>query len=135
MQITSFEDLIKEAEEIQAYLDSEIPTELEAMQIYGSEVSVYISRTGQMVADAGAHKDAKMSSAIMDQLSQMGSRAGLPASTLNKLIDANCKEETRLLKWCERLNRSATHRVDWVRSLVSKEKERLRLEANGNFGN
>jgi hypothetical protein len=48
-------------------------------------------------------------------------------------VKANCETENFLYNWCERLNRSATHQLDWLRSLVSKEKEEMRL--SGGFNN
>ena len=132
MQITPFEDLLREAEAIQDIIEQPVPEEIEAIVNWGNELLGYIARTGKMKADARYHLDKKKKSAIMDTLREIGKNA-MPASTLNDLIKANCENENYLYEWCERLNRSATHQLDWLRSLVSKEKEQMRL--NGGFNN
>jgi hypothetical protein len=132
MQITPFEDLLGEAEAIQDFLEEPILDEIEAVVSRGDELLGYIARTGKMKADAKYHLDNKMKSAIMDTVRVMGKNL-MPASTLNELVKANCETENFLYNWCERLNRSATHQLDWLRSLVSKEKEEMRL--SGGFNN
>jgi len=132
MQITPFEDLLSEAEAIQDIIEQPVPEEIEAIVNWGNELLGYIARTGKMKADARYHLDKKKISAIMDTLREIGKNA-MPASTLNDLIKTNCENENYLYEWCERLNRSATHQLDWLRSLVSKEKEQMRL--NGGFNN
>ena len=130
-QITSFEDLLSEAEAIQEFLEEETPNEISLVLMRGNELLAYLARTGKMKADAKYWKEQKMKSAIMATVKDLGKDL-MPASTLNKLIDANCEKEIRLLEWCDRLNRTATHQIDWLRSVVSKEKEELRLSQGFN---
>ncbi len=132
MKITPFEDLLTEAEAIQDMLEQPIPEEIEGIVSWGDELLGYIARTGKMKADAKCHLDRRMKSSIMDTVREMGKDA-MPASTLNELVKANCETENYLYQWCERLNRTAIHQLDWLRSLVSKEKEQMRL--NGGFNN
>ena len=131
-QITPFEDLLSEAEAIQEFLEEETPSEISLVLMRGNELLAYIARTGKMKADAKYWKEKKTKSAIMDTVKELGKDL-MPASTLNKLIDANCEKESMLLEWCDRLNRTATHQVDWLRSVLSKEKEEMRL--SGGFNN
>lgn len=132
MQITSFNDLLSEAEAIQEFLEEPTPTEIEGIVARGDELLAYIARTGKMKADAKYWKDKKKKSAIMETVREMGKKS-MPASTLNELIEATCEVENMLYEWCDRLNRTATHQLDWLRSLVSKEKEQMRL--SGGFNN
>jgi len=132
MQITPFEDLLSEAQAIQDMLEQPIPTEIEGIINWGDELLGYIARTGKMKADAQYHLEKKKRSAIMDTVKEMG-KDTMPASTLNDLIKSMCETENYLFLWCDRLNRSATHQLDWLRSLVSKEKEQMRL--SGGFNN
>lgn len=129
--ITPFEDLLSEAEAIQEFLEEETPSEISLVLMRGNELLAYIARTGKMKADAKYWKEKKTKSAIMDTVKELGKDL-MPASTLNKLIDANCEKESMLLEWCDRLNRTATHQVDWLRSVLSKEKEELRLSQGFN---
>jgi hypothetical protein len=131
IMITPFEDLLSEAEAIQEFLEEETPSEISLVLMRGNELLAYIARTGKMKADARYWKEAKTKSAIMETVRQLGKDL-MPASTLNKLIEANCEKEVMLLEWCDRLNRTATHQVDWLRSVVSKEKEELRLSQGFN---
>lgn len=131
MNITPFEDLFGEAEAIQEFLEEPTPDEIEAIVDRGNELLGYISRTGKMKADAKYYLDKKMKSAIMDQVRELA-KTQMPASTLNDLIKANCERENFLFNWCDRLNRTATHQLDWLRSLVSKEKEEMRLSQGFN---
>lgn len=126
MQITTIESLLSEAEAIQEFLEYETPTELEAVVERGNELLAYIARSGKMKADAKYWEQVKVKSATMETLRTMGQDL-MPASTLNNLIKANCEIEILLVEWCDRLNRTATHQLDWLRSVVSKEKEAMRL--------
>lgn len=124
--ISSIDALRKEAKEIQAFLD--ITTGDDPVEIVerGNDLSVYISRTGKMLADAKMHLDIKRKCAIMEKLRGIGLKIDIPATTLNDLIRASCEEENYLVNWIERLNRTATHQLDWCRTLISKLKEEMK---------
>lgn len=124
--ITSRENLLKEAEKIQAFLDITCGDDPEEIVNRGNDLSVYISRTGKMLADAKAHLDAKKKSAIMEQLRGVGLKLNISATTLNDLIRSTCEDENYLVTWIERLNRTATHQLDWCRTLISKLKEEMK---------
>jgi hypothetical protein len=49
----------------------------------------------------------------------------------NSLIDSLCKDEQYLVDWLERLNRAVTHQQEAMRSLLSYEKENLRISKTG----
>jgi hypothetical protein len=83
-----------------------------------------------MLADAKYHKDQKLKTAVFQTLRDTAKLAGLSITTINKLIDANCETENYLMNWIERMNRTATHQIDWCRTLISKAKEEMRLSGN-----
>ncbi len=127
MNIASFEQLEEEAKSIQNFLDitiSEDPTEATQR---GNDLAVYISRTGKMLADAKYHKDKRMKGTSMTKIKELGREIDIPASTLNELIKSSCYLENYLVNWIERINRTATHQLDWCRTLISKAKEEMRL--------
>lgn len=127
MNIATIDQLKDEAREIQNFLDittGDDPTEVTHR---GNDLAVYISRTGKMLADAKIHKDRRFRSEVMQQLKQSARSLELPASVLNDLIKASCENENYLVNWIERLNRTATHQLDWCRTLISKAKEEMRL--------
>ena len=127
MNITPIEDLEREVEDIDTYL-SEIPPDNPDLVVErGNELSVFIARTGKMLADAKYHQDTALAESIVYNL---GKQAGCPASILKQLVDASCKRENYLVNSIERLNRAATHQLDWLRTVVSKAKEDMRF-SNG----
>lgn len=124
--ITSLEELEKEAIEIEKILEGDIPDDINVIVGVGSQLSVFIARTGKMVADAKYHKDEALKSSIIQTLKDSAAMAGLSITTINKLIDANCTVPNYMVTWCDRLNRTATHQLEWCRTLVSKAKEEMR---------
>jgi len=128
--ITSTENLLKEAAEIQSFLDITCSEQVEEAIERGNILSSYIARSGKMKADAEYHRDALMQSEILSLLKDTA-KSRLPATTVNKLLDSACKEANYLATWCDRLNRSATHQLGFVRSLLSYEKEQLKLRETG----
>jgi hypothetical protein len=119
--IASPQELAREAAIIQAVLDTTPSDEIEEIVDRGNDLIVYIARTGKMRADAEYHRDELLKSEIMKVVVE--EVAGkLPATTVNKLLDAVCKEANYLCTWIERLNRTSTHQLDWCRTLISKAK-------------
>ena len=123
--IQSVEALLTEAKDIQSFLDITCSEQVEEVIERGSALSVYIARTGKMLADAEYHRDAMLQSEVINLLKDV-SKKELPPLTVNKFIAAACKDANYLATWFNRLNRTATHQLDWCRTLVSKAKEELR---------
>lgn len=131
MIITSFINLVSEAEEIQEYTDtvpSDNPDEIiERIKRLG----VYISRTGVMLADAKYHLSDKRKLDVMKVIEDILLEAKVSAKVQNALIDSLCKEEQRLVDQIERLNRTCTHQQEAMRSILSFERENLRISKTG----
>jgi hypothetical protein len=127
--ITPPEDLKSESLKIQEFLEITCSEQAEEVVQRGNDLAVYIARTGKMLADAKHFQDQRKKDSIMIQLKEIGKGAKIPASTLNDLINASCKEENYLVTWIDRLNRSATHQMDWCRTLVSKAKEEMKISS------
>ena len=127
--ISTLCDLEKEAIEIDAFLNITSSDEMNEVVERGNDLAVYISRTGKMLADSKYWKDQKLKSSVFKTLQETAKMAGLSVTTINKLIDANCETENYMVNWIERLNRAATHQLDWLRTLVSKAKEEMRTSS------
>ena len=130
--ITPLELLKEEAQHIQAFLEI-TPSEdgNEAVE-RGNELIVHIARTGKMLADAKYHLNSKKKSDVMDTLRNVAKET--PHATtkaVNLLVESVCREEQFMVDWLERLNRAATHQMEWCRSIVSKAKEEMRLNNAG----
>ncbi len=127
--ITPVAELLTELAHHQSYLEITVSEQPEEVVERGNELSVIIARSGKMKADAEYHRDAMMQSEIMTLLKDTA-KAQLPASAINKLLDAACKDYNYMTTACDRLNRSATHQLEWCRTLVSKAK----AELNASYG-
>lgn len=133
--MTTFENLLKEALKIQSYTETVINSnEIEEVVQRGNSLIVYISRTGNMLAEANYYLNEKMKSEEMKLIEQMLSNENISTKVQNALVDSLCKDEKYLVNLIERLNRTCTHQMEWCRTLVSKGKEEMRLNnARGEF--
>lgn len=113
-----------ECADVQSFLEITPSDNVEEIAQRGNDLAVYIARTGKMLADSKYHKNKALTTSIVRE---MGQSANIPPSTLNKLVDAATFEENYVTDWVERLNRSATHQLEWCRTLISKAKEEMRL--------
>jgi hypothetical protein len=129
--ITPYDRLKAEATEIQSF--SEITVGDNPKEIAGriADPSVYIARTGKMLADAKYHLNRKRKDDTMELIERILSDKKLSAKVQNSLIDSICGDEQHLADWIERLNRAVTHQQEACRSLLSYEKESLRISKTG----
>lgn len=124
--ITPPDELISEAQLIDDFLNITCSDNPAEMVERGNELTVYMARTGKMLADAKYHLDEKMKSSYFEELKKVGSLANIPATTINTFIKVSCSEENYLVNWIERMNRTCTHQIDWLRTCISKAKEEAR---------
>lgn len=129
--LASPDDLYREAAAIQDYLEITLSEEMAEAVARGNDLTVYIARTGKMLADAKCHLRAKQRSEAMEVVQTVLKSEKISAGVQNSLIESACREEHYLVEWLERLNRSATHQLEWCRSVVSKGKEEMRLNQAG----
>lgn len=92
------------------------------VQERGHTIAAYMANSGKALADARYHRDEAMKSSI---LRQVGSK--LPASTMNELVKAECRDENYLVNWIEQLDKELKYQLDWLRSCLSTLKEEMRL--------
>jgi len=120
-----------EIREISSYLNitcSNNPTEIQERI---SVIMVYVMRTGEMLADAKKLLRKRKSDEIQNTIIQIAKENCLSAKVQNALLDSIAEEECYLVDRLDRLNASATHQLDALRSLLSYEKESLRLNKTG----
>ena len=91
------------------------------------DVQEAVARTGKLLADAKYHLNVKKKSEVFDTLRETASRAGATSKAVNAIIDSLCKDEQYLVDWCDRLNRTATHQLEWCRTIISKAKAEMAL--------
>lgn len=123
--------LQEEAQQIQDYLDitcSENPEEvLERIRA----IMPFISRTAFMLAEAKKSLRRKKASEISNTIINIAKEQCLSAKVQNTLIDSIAEDEAYLVDWLDRLNAAATHQVDALRSILSFEREQLRINKTG----
>lgn len=131
--VTPFEDLVKEAGKIQRFLDESLDDGLvrdnpELVEEHGFKLASYVSRTGKMKADAEHWLSAREGLDIVIKVKHLLTQIPTASANVqNAVIKTVCRDERHLVTWCERLNRTATHQLDWCRSVLSYEKEERRM--------
>lgn len=117
------EQLYQLAESIHEFLTAKVaPDDINVIEERGHELAAYMANTGKMLSDARYWKDQALSNSILKRLD-----VKLPASTLNELVKAECKNENYLVNWIEQLDKETKYQLDWLRSCLSKAKEEMRV--------
>lgn len=127
LSITPSEQIYEELITIDGFLNIACSEQIEEVVQRGNDLAVFIARSGKLLADAKYHLNTKMKSEVFDTLRDTAKQAGATSKATNKIIDSLCADEQYLVDWCERINRTATHQLDWCRTLISKAKEEMRL--------
>ena len=82
--------------------------------------------SGKMLADAKYLLNDAMHSETIKTLKELvKDQPKITSTAINQLIKSLCKDQQYLVDWCERLNRSSTHRADLARSIISKQKAEM----------
>lgn len=123
--------LQEEAQKIQEYLDTECSENPEEVLERIRAIMPYISRTAFMLAEAKKALRRKKASEISNTIINIAKEQCLSAKVQNTLIDSIAEEEAYLVDWLDRLNAAATHQVDALRSILSYERENLRITKTG----
>ena len=117
--ITQPDNIHKELEEVQLFLESQYASDLpDQVQSRFDSLGAYMARTGKLKADAEWHYNSLIESSIMDALKK-GYEDRLPASSINKFIEAAARNYKFLLTWADRVNRACTHQLEGLRSVMS----------------
>lgn len=126
--ITPISQLYEEANQIQQDLELTLSENGTEATFHGNDVAVYMARTGKMLADAKYHLNKKKQTDIINSLQVVAKETPhATAKAVNALVDSACREEQYLVDWIGRLNATATHKLEWCRTVVSKAKEEMRL--------
>jgi len=117
-----------EAQEIQNYLDITVSSDPAELVSRISILMTYMSRSGEMLAKAKRELRNKKTTEISKTILKIAKENCLSATVQNALLDSICEEEAFMVDWLERINRTCTHQIDGLRSLLSYEKEQMRLQ-------
>ena len=121
-------DLKTEAKAIQDYLDITVSSDPPELVERITTLMTYMARSGEMLAEAKKKLRAKKTSEINKTIISIAKEQCLSASVQNALLDSICEDEAFLVDWLERINRSCTHQIDGLRSLLSFEREQMKFQ-------
>jgi len=127
----TLQQLTEEAGQIQGFLEITMSDDPQEVVERGNDLIVYLARTAKMLADAKLILNEVRKDQCMEVVSRFIIDQKLSAKVQNALIDGLAREQQYLVDWIERLNACITHQMDWCRSVVSKNKEEMRLNNIG----
>ncbi|HRH83616.1 MAG TPA: hypothetical protein PK210_05200 [Bacteroidia bacterium] len=119
MKIHTFDHIATRLQEIQNVLEAEYDgDEGNVLMDRLTKISTYMAESGKLKADAEYHYNSKLSSEIMRAFKDL-----IPeytsATVQNAWVKSLAKDELQLLTLAERVNRSATHQIDCMRTQLS----------------
>lgn len=121
----------EELNTISDYLNITCSNNPQEIQERISVIMVYMMRTGEMLADAKKMLRKKKSDEIQNTIISIAKESCLSAKIQNALLDSIAEDESFLVDRLDRLNASCTHQLDALRTLLSYEKEAMRLNKTG----
>lgn len=125
--IHSLDELEKEAIEIDKYLNITCSDDVNEAVERGNQLSVYMARTGKMLADAKYWQDIKFD-ASTEEVAK--GNISLSPAIMKKFIESKCLHENFLVNWITRLNATCTHQQEFMRTLISKAKAEMNAFRN-----
>lgn len=108
--------------EMQDFLEIEMSEDVTEAVLRGNTLTVYMARSGKLIADAKIHHDRKLRSDIIEQIKSINSMA---PSVAVKFTNTLVENESYLVTWSTRINASCTHQLDWCRTIISKAKAEM----------
>lgn len=118
-------DIFNTCQEIQRYLEAHYNADNgNAVVERANNIESYMAISGKMLADAKWHYNNLLQSVFISAI-QQGNKERMSTSTLNKYIDSLCKDNQYLVDWCDRINRTCTHQLEFSRTVISKLKAEI----------
>lgn len=123
--------LQEEAKQISDCLQITCQNNPQEIQQRIADTMVYVARTGEMLATAKQMLRRRKSEEIQNTIISIAKENCLSAKVQNALLDSIAEEEAFLVDTLDRINAAATHQLDALRTLLSYEREGLRLNKTG----
>ncbi len=124
----TLEQLQQEAGQIQSFLEITVSEDPNEMVSRLSDLSVYMARTGKMLADAQHIRDKAIANVYAESIRLIEK---MPATVTRKFVESQTANENHIVTWLERLNRSCTHQSENLRTQVSFAKQQLEMTRSG----
>lgn len=122
----SKEQLTETAGKMQKYLEEKPASEPNDLIDRLENLQVLIAKSGACLADARYYLDQRKNDSITQALKE-AMEGDWSISIIHKKIDALCKEENYLVNQFDRLNRSATHQLEAIRTILSYRKAEMTM--------
>lgn len=120
------DELLLKSEKFQKYLEEKPGTEPNDLIERASLLSILIAQSGNCLADAKFIQDEIVNGAIMEAIQKFYSDK-LSPSTVNKFVTTAAKEANYLVNWLDRINATATHQLEGIRSMLSYRKAEMSM--------
>ena len=118
------EQLLESAQKMQAFLELKPGSEPNDLIERAENLSVLIAKSGSHLADAKYLQDMVVNGSILEAL-QKAYEERLSPSTINKFVTTAAKEQNYLCVWFDRINSTAVHQLDGIRSILSYRKAEM----------
>lgn len=126
MVYRSKEELNKLAENMQAYLETDLGPDPQHLIDRAELLTILIAKSGQALAEAKFIQDMIINEGLLSAINQ-GLETKLSPSLVNKFVSSNAKDVNFLVNWLDRINSAATHQLDGIRTIISYKKAELNL--------
>lgn len=132
-----YREIEQELSSMQEYLEQVMPDHPDDVIERGAQLQVWIARSGKLLADTKLILNEAMQGEVMEILRNTARATGASHTAVNALVKSACRQEQYLVDWSERLNRTATHQLEFLRSVLSKAREEMKISAYqmGNINN
>lgn len=119
-------DLETSLSKMQTYLET--PAGLEPQDLLDriEYLNILIAKSGQLLAQAKFIQDDIVNKGLLQAMEQDLDRK-LSPSLVNKFVGSGAKNINYLVNWADRINASATHQLDGIRTIISYKKAELNL--------
>jgi hypothetical protein len=123
--IISPEELFKMAREFEPIIKMQVASDdPDALVNRATHIASIMATTGKMLADAKYWRDKAMRESILTQLKD-AKRSGIPASVMNELIKADCRDLNYLVNLIEQQDKDCKYQIELLRTLISLRKQEM----------
>lgn len=129
--MTKYELIEKEAHDMQTFMEDDCSDNPDEVIERLKRLNVYQARSGVLLADAKKMYRMKRASEISETIVAIAKENYLSAKAQNALVDSIAVDEAYLVDWLDRINATCKHQQDALRSILSYEKENLKLNSTG----
>lgn len=120
-----------EAQDMQVYMQDECSDNPAEIVERLKRLNVYQARSGLLLSEAKKMYRQKRASEISETIVAIAKENFLSAKAQNALVDSIAQDEAFLVDWLDRINATCKHQQDTLRSILSYDKESLKLNNTG----